>query len=124
MLNDQRVLIVEDNVYLAMDIASAVEDLDGRVAGPVATVADALQMIGDVELSGAVLDYELPSGDVLPVARALVARRVPFVIHACTMVAPEMAALRPGAPVLIKPIQPEDLVAILAHEVLRSQDAG
>jgi hypothetical protein len=42
MLEDKPVLIVQDNIYLALDLCSAVEQLQGRVVGPVSSVADAL----------------------------------------------------------------------------------
>ena len=45
MLGDKAVLIVEDNVYMALDLSQAVEELNGRVIGPVGTVAEALALI-------------------------------------------------------------------------------
>ena len=121
MFEDRPVLIVEDNVYLAMDLAATVEQLDGRVVGPAGTVAEGLALLDSEQVAGAVLDYELPCGDVTPLARALVLRRVPFVIHSSAPVAARMTLLGPAIPVLIKPIDPRDLLAILASE-LRAAD--
>jgi len=91
VLRDKPVLIVEDNVYLALDLSYAV----------------------------AVLAFELPDSSTIPLARALVRKRVPFVIHADTYIPSSLSVLRPGIPVLIKPIDPHDVVSILAHEVAK-----
>lgn len=45
MLTDKPVLIVQDNIYLALDLAAVVEQLDGRVVGPAATIAEALALL-------------------------------------------------------------------------------
>ncbi len=43
-------------------------------------------------------------------------KEVPFVIHGDTYIPSSLSALRPGIPVLIKPIDPHDVVSIQAHE--------
>jgi DNA-binding response OmpR family regulator len=120
MFEDRPVLIIEDNVYMAMDLAAAVEQLDGRVVGPAGTVAEGLSLLDSEQVAAAVLDYELPGDNVVPLARALVLRQVPFVIHSSAPVAAEMTLLRPGVPVLLRPIQPQDLLTILAGELIRA----
>ena len=119
MLSDKPVLIVEDNVYLAMDLSNAVESLQGRVVGPVGTVAEALSLVADEVIAAAILDFELSDSDVIPLARVLIDRRVPFVIHTDNYIPSTLSVLRPGIPVLIKPIQSCDVVSILAHELAR-----
>ena len=122
MLADKAILIVEDNAYLAMDLVAAVEQYDGRVIGPAGSVAEGLQLAAEQGLAGAVLDYQLPDGPVTPLARLLAARSVPFVIHTEVPVAPELTMIDPSAPVLIKPIQPDDIVSILAHRLLIAEE--
>lgn len=117
MLSDKPILIVEDNVYLAIDLSNAVESLDGRVVGPVGNVADALSLVEEEAVAAAVLGFELPDGDVIPLARVLIDRRVPFVIHADNAIPEALSMLRPGIPVLIKPIEPRELVSVLANEL-------
>jgi DNA-binding response OmpR family regulator len=119
VLSDKPVLIVEDNVYLAIDLSNAVESLRGRVVGPVGRVADALSLVADEPVAAAIIGFDLPDSDVIPLARALIDRRVPFVIHADTYIPSALSVLRPGIPVLIKPIEPRDVVAILSQELAR-----
>jgi DNA-binding NtrC family response regulator len=119
VLRDKPVLIVEDNIYLALDLSNAVESLSGHVVGPVGTIEEALSLVESRAIAAAVLGFDFPGVDVIPLARALIQKRVPFVIHADDYIPSTLSVLRPGIPVLIKPIQPRDVVSILAHEVAR-----
>jgi DNA-binding response OmpR family regulator len=121
MLTDKAVLIVEDNVYLSVDLSAAVEEVNGRVIGPVCSVADALLILDTEHVSAAILDCELPDSQVTPVARRLVEKGVPYVIHTGTMVPYELTLLSPEAPILMKPIKPMDVVAVLADHAAQSK---
>ena len=115
MLTAQAILIVEDNAYLALDLAAAVEEMIGRVAGPACSVADAMKILDSEPVSAAILDCQLPDGDVTPVARRLVSQGVPYVIQTGTAVPAELILLRSDAPVVMKPVNPKHVVAILAN---------
>jgi DNA-binding response OmpR family regulator len=88
--------------------------MDGRVVGPACSVADALRILDAEHVSAAILDCQLPDSDVIPVARQLVEKGVPYVIHTGTAVPAELTLLRPEAPVLMKPIKAKHVLAILA----------
>jgi len=45
MLNRRRVLVAEDEPFIARALALAVEDADGEVVGPVASVAEGLAVL-------------------------------------------------------------------------------
>ena len=78
-LNGMRLLLVEDYFPLAANLADIAAPSGADVIGPVATVADALQLIEQVpELDAAVLDINLREETSYPVADALRARNVPF----------------------------------------------
>jgi ActR/RegA family two-component response regulator len=122
MLADKPVLIVQDNIYLALDLAAAVEQLEGQVVGPATTVTEALGLLDKERIAAAMVDAELEGG-VVPLVRALSERRVPYLIQASGNIASEIMMICPTAPVLIKPIQPLDVASILAHELLRRETA-
>jgi DNA-binding NtrC family response regulator len=124
MLADKSILIVEDSAHLPLDLAEAVERLNGRVVGPVETAAAALAALDNEKVDAAILDYELPNGAAARVAQALIDRNVPFVIHTGSPSSPEILLLGRETPILIKPIQPQDVVSILAHELIRAEMAG
>lgn len=79
-LEGRRVLVVEDEYILAMDIVNGLESEGAKVVGPVGTIDDALDLIGEnEELDGAVVDLNLLGEMAFPVADALGERGVPFV---------------------------------------------
>src|SRR3954471_24322763 len=75
----QHVLIVEDEYFLAQDLADYLQDLGVEVLGPVGTVAEALNLLESAEVQGAILDVNLRGERVYPVAYVLRQKHVPFV---------------------------------------------
>ena len=117
MFANQPILIVEDECFLALDLADAVQAWEGTVVGPVATVAEALTLIENRPVSGAVLDAKLADRDVTPLALRLAEKGVPFVIHTGTGLPVELAAELPHLPVVMKPVQPTRVLARLLTEM-------
>jgi two-component SAPR family response regulator len=75
-----RVLIVEDEYMLAMDLAQVLSEHHVDVIGPVPSVSDAILLIErDPAIDAAVLDVNLSGESVFPVAEVLQARSIPFV---------------------------------------------
>lgn len=80
LLAGQRILLVEDEFLLAMDLQATFIDAGARVVGPVASVAAALDVIKkDKVLDAAVLDINLRGEKVFAVADRLLDDQVPFV---------------------------------------------
>lgn len=79
-LSGRRILVVEDEYFLADDISRALRSAGAEIAGPVGELNDALPILnsGGV-LDGAVLDVNIRTDMVFPVAQELRARQVPFV---------------------------------------------
>lgn len=73
-----RVLIVEDEALLAIDLASNLTDAGFFVVGPATSVAKALRLIEKTGCDVAVLDVNLRDETSEPVARELRARSTPF----------------------------------------------
>lgn len=80
-LHKFRVLVVEDEYVIALDLASSLLELGVEVIGPAPSVEQALAVIREHadELDAAVLDINLGSETVYPVAEVLRERGVPFV---------------------------------------------
>jgi DNA-binding response OmpR family regulator len=75
-----RILLVEDEYLLALDLQSELEDIGVVVLGPEPSVAGALRRVADEpRIDAAVLDVNLGGEFVFPVADALRARGVPFI---------------------------------------------
>ena len=75
----KRILVVEDEPLLAMDIAGQLEDAGAEVIGPAADVVEALGLIERYRFDAALLDANLDGTPVDAIAASLAARQVPFV---------------------------------------------
>ena len=123
-LADLRVLVVEDEVFIALEIEDRLRRLGCAVVGPVGRLERALELARVAALDGALLDVNVKGGFVYPVAAELRARAVPVVLS--TGYAPEAlpAAFR-DLPVLRKPFGAGQLeAAALAAFAGRGKTAG
>jgi ActR/RegA family two-component response regulator len=111
-----RILIVEDEALIALDLACAVEDHDGEVIG---SVAEALALLEMVPVAGAVLDANLRDGVVTPLARRLLDRGVPFVIHTGTGLPADLVETPVVLPVVMKPASARHVVGLLMMKLVR-----
>jgi len=75
-----RVLIVEDEFLIALELESTLRSVGYHVLGPVATVQEALELLRTESPDAAVLDVNLAGERVTPVAELLRAMSVPFVL--------------------------------------------
>ena len=79
-LSGRRVLLIEDEYFLADDLAKAVTALGADVVGPVADVEEALRMCSkEAPPDIAVLDINLKKRMIFPVAHELRSRGIPFI---------------------------------------------
>lgn len=78
-LAGRRIFVVEDEYFLADDIGAAFRAMGADIAGPVGHFEDALRVLHDGSvLDAAVLDVNIRSEMIFPIARELKARNVPF----------------------------------------------
>ena len=123
-LADLRVLVVEDEVFIALEIEERLRRLGCAVVGPVGRLERALELARGEALDGALLDVNVKGGFVYPVAAELRTRAVPVVFS--TGYAPEAlpAAFR-DLPFLRKPFGAGQLeAAALAAFAGRRGGAG
>ncbi|MGE0255009.1 MAG: PAS domain S-box protein [Alphaproteobacteria bacterium] len=103
-MQGRRVLVVEDDPLLGLDLKTALGDAGFEVLGPARTLAEAQRLAETGDLSFAVLDVNLDGKPVFPVAELLAARGVPFLF----VTGYDIAAIAPEAlrqwPVLRKPV--------------------
>lgn len=119
-LKGLRLLVVEDEALVAMLIEDILLDLDCVVVGPVGTVAQALALLRQEEIDGALLDVNLGGGErSYPIADALVARNVPFIFVTGYGEAGVDGRYAP-ATVLQKPFDPRSLERVVANDLAPS----
>jgi CheY-like chemotaxis protein len=116
-LRGRLVLVVEDEFLIARDLELLLRRNGWGVLGPAATVDQALRLLAGQTPAVALLDVDLRGELVTPVAAALRARGVPFVLVSAydrpDLLAPALA----GAPSLGKPADERRLLAALAQAV-------
>jgi CheY-like chemotaxis protein len=78
-LKGLRVLVVEDEALVALQLEDMLSDLGCAVIGPAARVHQALDLLNGQRVDAAVLDLNVAGELVYPVAEALTRRGVPFI---------------------------------------------
>ncbi len=113
-LEGRRILVVDDDYLIAMDIAETVESYGGKVVGPVGRLPEAQELARREQPDGAILDVNLNGNTSYPLARELCAAGVTVVFltgYEATVMTAEFADL----PRLSKPFSPR-----LGEHVLRN----
>lgn len=118
----QRILIVEDEPLIALALEAMLVDLGFDVAGTAAKVSIALEIIGRERIDGAILDVNLGSQSIDPVADVLAVRACPFFFTTGYGIS-GLPARHAGRTVLQKPFGLEQLVAVLHAEFGSPEDA-
>ena len=113
-----RVLVVEDETMLAIEIEETLKQAGCEIVGPTGKLSTALELIRDENPDAAVLDVSVRDGKTYPAAEVLRARGIPFVLSTgySDLSLPE--SLR-EVHRLAKPFSPKDLTA--AVQKLREQ---
>jgi DNA-binding response OmpR family regulator len=104
------ILIVEDEPLIALDLQATLEAAGASVT--CCKADDAVRMVGQKAFTAAVLDARPGSSDHRPIARQLRDSKVPFLFYSTQ--APEDVTTVRGAPVVLKPGRPQDIVGAVA----------
>lgn len=78
-LSGQRVLVLEDDFYLAQDATTALREAGAEVIGPFAKSADAMAAFNSQSLTAAMLDINLGAGPTFELASAMREAGTPFI---------------------------------------------
>jgi CheY-like chemotaxis protein len=117
-----RVLVVEDEALIMLDIEATLLDAGVKQVATATSVEEALRAIDSDSLDGAVLDLHLGrSGWSYDVARRLQQKGVPFVFSSGTV---EAADGFRDVPLVIKPFLAEQLIAGLLQVTADRSDVA
>ena len=109
----RRVLIVEDEVMVAMLIEDMLTDLGCVVAGSATTLEDAMRLATDAEFDCALVDINLQGQPIFPLVDLLRAKGMPFAF-ATGYGDEELRGVDRETPILRKPFREDDLARVLA----------
>jgi DNA-binding response OmpR family regulator len=118
-LAGQRILVVEAEPLIALDLQTALEQAGAEVV-VAHNAAQALAGISEFDFAAAVVDWRPDSEDHRVVARALKEKQVRLLFYATHP--PEDVTTVRGAPVYLKPGRPEEIAKALALLTVGSGD--
>ena len=110
LLAGRRILVVEDEVLVAMELSFALADAGASVAGPAHTIRDAAALAAAGGIDAAVLDVDLHGREIFPIAALLAEAGVPFVFHTGHASRGQIPGPFADVRVFTKPTPPETLV--------------
>lgn len=111
ILTGKRVLLVEDEVIIAMMLEDMVVELGGIAIGPATTKEAGIELAENEQLDAAILDVNLGDCASTDIADILARRNIPFIL--ATGYGPGTGNVH-GVPVLQKPYLLADLEAVFA----------
>ena len=120
-LAGKRILIVEDEIIVALDLADKVTADGATAVGPVSTVNAALDVIANTELDGVILDVKLRGEMAFPVADVLADRHIPFVFTTA-LDARDIPSRHANVRCVQKPVSTEAICRALEATIFAAQD--
>lgn len=105
----ETVLLVEDELLVALDVQDIIEEAGYVVDGPYILLADALSATASSRPLFAVLDVQLQDGEVFPLADRLHDAGVPVIFHSGHADPRDLRERYPDAVVCMKPSAPSTL---------------
>jgi len=109
-----RILVVEDQMLIGMEIVAMLEDIGYRTVGPLGRLVTAMLAVRKEQFDAALLDIDLHGESVEPIAALLTDRGVPFAFvsgHARERLPPGLR----DRPFVTKPFTQESMrAAVLA----------
>ena len=115
-LQGLRILLVEDDPLICLDLESSLSDL-GAIVAAATNVAAALQILAASALDIAILDFELGTETSEPIARAAQELKVPFLYLSGYSEKDERFHDWPGVGVLVKPISAAAIAARIRQTI-------
>ncbi len=122
-LRGVRVLVVEDDILLLMELQAILLEAGAEIAGCCRTVREALTIAERNGVAAAILDVRVGRETIAPVARQLASRGTPFIFYTGQVENDPELAEWTGHRVLSKPARASTIVAAVA-EALQGVPAG
>jgi DNA-binding NtrC family response regulator len=79
-LEGAKVLVVEDEYFIADDLVRALDAAGGKAVGPAGSIAQARALLDEQQVDGAILDLNLHGEMAFPLVKELSDRGLPCVI--------------------------------------------
>jgi DNA-binding response OmpR family regulator len=120
MLDGARVLVVEDDYFISVELDRILTGAGAEVVGPCRTLAQASHSVGANRISCAVLDVRLDQGTSLPVARQLEERGIPFLFLTGQLNTEQIHGEWQGVKIISKPFHRRTILVAVADMLERT----
>ncbi|XAZ26301.1 response regulator (plasmid) [Sinorhizobium sp. B11] len=120
--SETRVLLVEDDLLLAMDMEDFLVDQGFQVVGPFGRLAQALQALSGQPVDLAIVDLNLAGELSFPLIDTLRRRETPIIVCSGYAELPEIRSKLADLPLIAKPWSPQALTKRI-DEVLNTRMA-
>ena len=115
LLDNKSVLIVEDEPFIAFDLADAITDAGATVMGPALTVSEASEALDGARPSIACLDINIGTDFVWPIAQRLHDDGIPFVFVSASCTQSDLPLPFGNYQCIAKPASQADLIGKLSR---------
>lgn len=109
MTKPPQILIVEDEILIAMDLEDMVAEMGGKAIASAYNIETAIRLAESIEADAAILDVDIAGQLVFPVADILAARGIPFLFNTGHSAEEMLRARYKSAPICRKPTLPRQL---------------
>ena len=118
-LTGARVLVVEDEFLISLEVQADLAEAGAQVVGPSATIEGALDLVRQETLSAAIVDFRLGRDTIVPILRELSARAVPFVLYTGLGETGSIRKEWPRCKIVTKPASPAVLIGAVSDLLQR-----
>lgn len=115
MTKPPQILIVEDEILIAMDLEDMVAEMGGTAVASAHNIQTAIKLAESIEADAAILDVDVAGQLVFPVADILAARGIPFLFNTGHSAEDILKARYESAPICRKPTLPRQLKSALQN---------
>jgi DNA-binding response OmpR family regulator len=112
-MGQRKILVVEDDALIAMELSERLADLGYEVIGPAHSIAEAEQLIAATKPDAALLDANLAGASSVPLGMTLNGMGVPVAFCTGYDRIKDLPAALNNAPLLTKPVPDAELVNAL-----------
>lgn len=116
-LSGCRILVVEDDYFIADTVSSVLTDIGCAVVGPFSSIEETKQEIGNDLPDAAVLDVNLSGRTIYPLAKVLMQRKIPVLFVTGYDPSTIHRKFR-SVPHLVKPVNADRLQHAVAQLIL------
>ncbi len=113
-LSGARILVVEDDAVLALDLVTSLTEAGASILGPVASLNEASDLISPTACDAAILDLRLRERNATALARKLLKETIPFIVYTGYPDSAFFTSDWPGYEMVTKPAEMQFLIGRVA----------